>query len=560
MADTNRVSLRAVRETTFGTTPSNPAFFEIASTGQPNLGFAPSTIVSNLLRDDRQVSDLILVGGEAGGEANSELAFGLHDELLESAFFSSWQTRYEKRNDKGATKITAVTAATDDYTVAIGATTGAITVDFFGTTTDAVVRAAGSFITDGFKVGDFVIVSGALDAGNNATFYVTAVSALSMTLQGLPSDETADAGVTISTCVQTNQIVRAEGFTNAANNGYFTVAAGSTATSIVTPDGRVTETPTATAQLHVVGRQAAVSDIVATASGLTSTALNLTELGLAPGDWLRVKGTGGTWPAVNNGWGRVLSVTATVLTWDTAPTGWTTNAGTSATVSFYVGDRLVNGVDRSSFTLERAFNDHSPVTYQYLTGFVPDQVVITGASQAILESNFTFVGLGSSFTETRFAGATSVSAAAFSVLNTSSNVARIARGGVVLIGAGTKNLVTELSFTIANNLRRKNAIGFLGAADVGAGEFNVTGSLAAYFDDKMIAEQVVNNTETSVDARFEDSTSHVLLTDCPRIKYSEGQPEVSGKNADVTIGPNFQALKHATFGYTMKLQRFFGYQ
>jgi hypothetical protein len=559
MSDTNRVGLRAVRETTFGTTPSNPAFFEIASTGQPNLGLAPATVVSNLLRDDRQVSDLILVGGEAGGEANSELAFGLHDELLESAFFSAWQTRYAKRNDRGATQVTAVAAATDDYTVTLGVTTGSITVDF-AAAGDTVTRATGSFVTDGFEAGDTVIISGAVDGGNNAQFLVKTVTALVLTLENGVVDETADTGVTISVCARVGSIIRAEGFTNAANNGYFVVAAGTTATSIVTVDGRVNETPPATAQIHLVGYQAASADIVATASGFTSTLFDFANLKLASGDWLRITGTGGTWPAANIGWGRIASVATNAVVWETAPTGWTTDPGTGVVVQFYVGDRLINGVTRSSFSLERTFSDHSPVTYQYLTGFIPDQVVITGASQAILESNFTFVGLDSEFTETRFAGSTDIDASVFQVLNTSSNVARIARGGVVLIGAGTKNLVTELSFTIANNLRRKNAIGFLGAADVGAGEFNVTGSLAAYFDDKTIAEQVVNNTETSVDARFEDSSAHVLLTDCPRIKYSEGQPEVSGKNADVTISPNFQALRHATFGYTMKLQRFFGYQ
>lgn len=559
MSDTNRVGLRAVKETAFGTTPSNPGFFEIASTGQPSLGFAPSTVVSNLLRDDRQVSDLILVGGEAGGEANSELAFGLHDELLESAFFSAWQTRYAKRNDKGATQITAVDAATDTYTVTLGVTTGSITVDF-AAAGDTVTRSTGSFVADGFVAGDTVIISGAVDVGNNAQFLVKAVSALVLTLENGIADEVADAGVTISVCARVGSIIRAEGFLNSANNGYFVVAAGTTATSIVTTDGRVTETPPATAQIHLVGYQAASADIVATASGFTSTLFDFANLQLTPGDWLRITGTGGTWPATNIGWGRIASVATNAIVWETAPAGWATDPGTGVVVSFYVGDRLINGTVRSSFTLERTFSDHSPITYQYLTGFIPDQVVITGASQAILESNFTFVGLNSQFTETRAAGSTNINAPAFQVLNTSSNVARISRGGVVLIGAGTKNLVTELSFTIANNLRRKNAIGFLGAADVGAGEFNVTGSLAAYFDDKTIAEQVVNNTETSVDARFEDSTGHVLLTDCPRIKYSEGQPEVSGKNADVTISPNFQALRHAAFGYTMKLQRFFGFQ
>jgi len=303
MSDTNRVGLRAVKETTFGTTPANPKFFEIPTTGQPSLGFAPSTVVSNLLRDDRQVSDLILVGGEAGGEANSEFAFGVHDDLIEAAFYSTWQERYVKQNGRGSTEITAVAAATDDYTVTNGVTTGSITVDF-DATANTITRATGSFVTNGFEVGDFVIVSGAVDGSNNAVLGpITAVSALVMTLLDVPADEVGDAGVTISAVLPSTPaaIVCAEGFTNAANNLTFVVQSGTTATSIVSPAGRADETPAYTARLKHVGFQAAAGDVVATSTGFTTTALDLRALKLAAGDWIYITGTGGTWPATNIG-------------------------------------------------------------------------------------------------------------------------------------------------------------------------------------------------------------------------------------------------------------------
>ena len=557
MSDTNRVGLRGVKETTFGTTPSNPKFFEIPTSAQPNLGFSPATVVSNLLRDDRQVSDLILVGGEAGGEANSEFAFGIHDALIEAAFYSTWQERYVKENGKGSTEITAVVASTDDYDVTIGATTGSITVDFALGTPGTITRASGSFITDGFEVGDYVIISGAVDGGNNAVLGpITVLTALVMTLADVPASETADAGVTISAVLPSTPIalVKAEGFTQADNNLTFKVQAGTTELLIVSPAGRADETPPYTARLKHVGFECAAADVVATAGGLTTTAFNLLSLKLAAGDWVYITGTGGTWPATNIGWGRVASVAAGVLTWETAPTGWTTDAGTGATIQFFVGDSLINGTTRQGFTLERTFNDHSPVSYQYLTGFLVDQCVLTGQSQSILEANFTFVGMGSDFTTTRVSGATSLGSPTVDVMNTSSNVAQIRRGGTSLLDAGVLNLVTEISFTINNNGRRKNAIGFLGA-----GEFNVSGTLNAYFDDTAIADDVVNNTETSVDVRFEDDGGHVFLLDAPRIKYSEGAPEVAGKNQDVTISPAFQAIKDETFGYTLKAQRFYSY-
>ena len=65
MSDTNRVAIRIVEESTFGTTPSSPAFQELRVTSG-NVGYTPTTVTSNEMRSDRQVTDLILVGAEAG--------------------------------------------------------------------------------------------------------------------------------------------------------------------------------------------------------------------------------------------------------------------------------------------------------------------------------------------------------------------------------------------------------------------------------------------------------------------------------------------------------------
>lgn len=487
MSDTNRVVLRAIEESTPGTTPATPAFFEVPSSGQPDLGFSPETVTSNLIRDDRQVSDLILVGGEAGGDNNSELAFEVHDRIYPGLFFNPFQSRLKYRNyAAAAAQITAVGA-----------------------------------------------------------------SAYTVTNQGGPAVQ--------------NDIVRAENFANAANNGFKIVDAGATTTSVPIVGGGLTveASPPTTARLVVVGRRAAAADIVAATSPnrITSTTLDFTTLSLQPGDLLVLRGTGGTWPATNDGFCRVLSVAANSLVFDQVPTGWAADPGTGATVDFYLGERIVNGVTRQAYTLEREFSDHSPVTYQYLRGFQPDQHVLTAASQSIVEVNTTFAGRTAPLQDSgRFAGATTLPTPPFQVLNSSSNVAKLLRGGVSVLSDATKNYITELSLTINNNLRRKNAVGFLGAADIGAGEFNVTGSLSSYFDDKSIADQVVNNTETSLQAVFQDSALHVVVYDIPRLKWSEGRPEVPGKNDDVIINPNFQALRDNVFGYTMKYMRFYGYQ
>lgn len=91
---------------------------------------------------------------------------------------------------------------TDDETADAGVTfvqtvtSGSLTVDF--KTANTVNRASGSFVTDGFLVGQNVAITGAVDAGNNATFAVSRVGALELKVATTIAPETADTGVLIS--------------------------------------------------------------------------------------------------------------------------------------------------------------------------------------------------------------------------------------------------------------------------------------------------------------------------------------------------------------------------
>lgn len=66
---------------------------------------------------------------------------------------------------------------------AAGATTGAIIV--LASTATTITRSSGSFVTDGFKVGDVVNVTGFTDAGNNGLFLVKTVAAGTLTVAAL---------------------------------------------------------------------------------------------------------------------------------------------------------------------------------------------------------------------------------------------------------------------------------------------------------------------------------------------------------------------------------------
>lgn len=486
MTDTNRVALRIVEEATFGTTPATPAFEQMRVTSD-GLTFTPRTVTSDEIRPDRQVTDLILVGAEAGGPIGMEVSHRALDRQIEGALFSDWVELPARENVTADSIITGVTAADDTFAVVAGAA---------------------------FVVG---------------------------------------------------HLVRATGFTNTGNNGLFAALAGSDdETLVVASSPGLTDeaAPPAGASLRTVGFQGTSGDLEAVTSGgnaITSTTLDFTTLGLVPGMWIKIGGAAAGVQfatAANNGWARIGSpITATRLPLDLVPSGWTADAGTSKTLQVFAGDYIRNGVTEKSYTLEREFGAHSPVTYQYFRGQEAGTLVFGFEAEDIMTATVTYVGKDAEMTDAgRFAGATTVAAPTGDVLNTSSNVGAINEGGAPVAGP---NYVMSAGITIENNLRRRTALGHLGAVSIGAGEVGVTGNLNTYFGNKAIADKVIANTASAwnIVVGRNDGEKPAMVIDLPRLKFSDGSPQIPGKNQDVMVDAQFQAIRHPTLGYTIHIQR-----
>lgn len=353
------------------------------------------------------------------------------------------------------------------------------------------------------------------------------------------------------------QLVRGTGFTNAGNNRIVRAAAGTSGTSIVITAGVVEGAPPATARLKTVGFQGASGDITATATGLASTALDFTTLGLRVGQWIKVGGTAAGEryaTAANNDWCRIQGpITATVLPLDNRPTGWAVDAGAAKTISCYVGDLLRNGTTERSYTIELQYQDITVPEYEYYRGMVVGALELDAAAQAILEGTFTFMGMTAQNTTTRFAGSTDVAAPTNSVMNTSSSVGRVSVGGAAVIGP---NFVMGLKLNVNNTLRRQNALGQLGSIGIGLGRVQVTGSMDLYYGNNAILTQIRNNTATSYSVLFSDPNGNAgYYLDIPQLKFSNGNPTIPGVDTDRMISAPFQGVIHPTLLYTIQIQR-----
>lgn len=85
----NRTAIRIVKETTFGTTPATPAFENLRYTGE-SVAYAPRSITSNEIRDDRMTADMVQVGAEVSGDLQVELSFESFDSLIAAALCTTW--------------------------------------------------------------------------------------------------------------------------------------------------------------------------------------------------------------------------------------------------------------------------------------------------------------------------------------------------------------------------------------------------------------------------------------------------------------------------------------
>ena len=164
MADTNRVALSYAKETTYGTAPTG-TYQRMRLTGE-SLEPQNGALMSDELRSDRQVADIVRSSLAAGGGINGEVSYGTWDEMLRAAVMAAaWSS-----------EVTVIAAST------------AITFSSGGATA---TLGLGSW-TNTPTVGELILVEGGAAAG------VYVVTSASSTVIGLSPAPAADTGSTVT--------------------------------------------------------------------------------------------------------------------------------------------------------------------------------------------------------------------------------------------------------------------------------------------------------------------------------------------------------------------------
>lgn len=287
--------------------------------------------------------------------------------------------------------------------------------------------------------------------------------------------------------------------------------------------------------------------ISATATGFDDSGNGFITAGVEPGTVLKFSGwSGGN--ASLNGYYRVVSRTAGSMVTDPAPPQ-TATSGNSVT---YQGEWIKSGKTDKSYTVEKVFQDVSPVVYQYFRGCRVSTMNIELSIGALAKVTFGMLGLTSQTTETRLSGLTETARPTGPIMN--------AVGSVSYIRASNPNITstvkfTQMSLSYDNAYRELKAIGQLGAVDVRPGTIVGNATINPYFENAELLTAFEGDESFSLQFGLVGSDGYEYVFCFPKVKFVNQTLAAGSKDADHIINADVRALIDQTAGAVLSITR-----
>lgn len=439
-----------------------------------------------------------------------------------------------------------------------------------GTITD--LDASGGFNTDFTKTNLTRLLQGFFFADARQMPSTAALNAAAIAISAVDSGTKTYTVASGGAAFAANMLVLGSGFASAGNNGVKTVAS-STGTTVVTTEALTTEASVpAGAKLDVVGRQLASGDasiaVTGAVASLIVTAGDFTTMPeLFPGLWVFIGGDNATNRFANNvGYARIKSIAAKALVFDDTTFTAVNETGTGKSIRLFVGTVIKNEKDpalikRRSYQIERTLGDGPTDTQaEYLEGAVANEFTLNIPQADKLNADLTFVACdnthrsGESGDELK--DGTRVPAPGEAAFNTSSDIYRIkmsVNDPASSNPAALFGYVSEGTVSINNNVTPNKAVGVLGAFDTSAGNFEVGGSVTAYFTTVAAVKAVRANADVGFSI-IGAAANAGFIFDIPLLGLGGGRLNVE-KDAPITVPLEPAGAENAN-GYTLLYEVF----
>lgn len=210
---------------------------------------------------------------------------------------------------------------------------------------------------------------------------------------------------------------------------------------------------------------------------------------------------------------------------------------------------LKNGVAQKSFTLEKLFESGATDQYFRYTGSVVNTMSLNVRAQEIVTGSFGFMCKGSSLAQTAITDSTYDDAVANDVMNAASDFASLSVTGT------TSPAIMGITLNINNNLRQKPVVGSIDSYGLGAGRFQVTGSIEAYFENEEMMDMFLAGTATDLSFKLGGASEKNYVFDIPKLKFDDAEVFAGGNDQDVMARLNFVGLYDSSDDCTLKITR-----
>lgn len=215
----------------------------------------------------------------------------------------------------------------------------------------------------------------------------------------------------------------------------------------------------------------------------------------------------------------------------------------AALFSSFSTDVLKVGTSVKSFTMESRFVDISQ--YQVFTGCMVNTLSLDIRPNAMVTGTIGIIGKGSTVSGTSLGAPVDVATSApFDAFT-----------GALLEGGGAIASVSQLQFSLDNNITPAFVLGSPSAAQQIFGRSNLTGTLTAYFESAALLNKFLNETESSLSVTLTDPDGNDIEIALPRIKYTSGENTVTSADEAVMLTMNFQALRSAADSSSIVITR-----
>ena len=585
-ADANRAQIRYIEESTFGVTPASGTTREVRLTSS-SLTANKETVVSDELRADRMVSDIVEVSASSGGDINFEWSSGPQDEFLAAFLLSQWERPMTMDFWEGI----IVSVATTSTVVVSG-------VDITGYLTDGRFLKLDGW-SDPANNGYFTISSSSFGSGNTT---ITLVESTLVVETGTATARVYDANDVI-VLNDTSISVGAAGFDGNATDPFLAaIAAGQLqiGQKIFAAIEDAHETGTVTFAAAVTGPStitvgdgtnsvALVGDTDWTITGTASTdgdnfaaAVNALRFHALTPVLVKAVNAAGTVTVTNlravtggaitedvsdanitvvdfaggvagaEGYYTISALADDLLTVSPAPAVVAASGNITIKGSHLKNSGVVTDIAQRFFTIETAFQDVSQFMVQ--DGMVAGTFSLEIATGAIVTGTIGFEGRETSLVQTSVLGLapyTTLVSQPGDVTNATTDVGNIVKDGTALAAC-----IQSLSLTGEANLRMQNCVGSKFPQGIGSGRFNLTGSMTVFFETQELFQDFINHDTVSLEFTITDAEGMVYYFGIPSFKISQNEISPGGIDQDVFENIEFTAFRDPTTNTMFQVDRF----